>query len=255
MTIPQLAAEINLCSQNVENDLDSKSLELGFLIERRELISDFSYKFLSDCLKGSGFPYVEDHETTPKEDWKLRTWRTFFGFPNRSNYPHNGKNYDYAIDGHLEQMAQVASNPIHEKTLYMVVSSSLLNGGRFTVTSDIVKGAMGTLTKEYETNYLRPLYIGRTDNLYKRWRNHHRREKFNFLCQLDIELHLLMYFVYEEDANLKEMERILIRDLNPLMNDKPVLEKRKKMLIPNTMQGKVFPNSLFPSQDDIGPSV
>ena len=60
-----------------------------------------------------------------------------------------------------------------------------------------------------------------------------------------------MYFVYEEDANLKEMERVLIRELNPFMNEKPVLERRKKISIPNTMQGKVFPNSIFPSQNDI----
>ena len=155
MDIAQLRAEINLCSNDVENELDPKSIELGFLIEKREPISDFSYKFLSDCRKGFAVPYIEDHEIKPKEDWKFRTFATSFGLPNRYNYPFKEKYYDYLIDGHLEQLAQISHNPIHETTLYMVVSATLLNGRKY-------KPYSGS---DYEMGYFRPLYIGKTDNL------------------------------------------------------------------------------------------
>lgn len=236
--------QINL-SCDVEKKFDLKSLDFHFLIEKRESISDFSYKFLSNCWDGSGAFYFEDEQieiykqTKSRENIKVRTFGCTFGFSNDYYYwVEDNKHYDYWVDLYLENLKSkglFAISPIKQKALYMV--------------------AMNTQLNSENKCYWRPLYIGQTDNFYQRWKIHHRREQFNFLSQLDIELHLFVYFCYEEEVTPQEliqMEKELITNLNPLMNGKPVLKKRKNIVMPNNLQGKVFPNSIFPSQNDIG---
>lgn len=203
-----LKAQINLSSRDVKHELDQKSLELGFLIEKQDNISDFSYEFLKACRKSTnGYPYMVG--------MTFRAICSLFGQPHRYSWEHEDKSFDYHFDYRFHELRD-SKIPIYGKALYMVASACLLNGIAW---------------QEYDqgiesTQYLKPLYIGRTNNLYERWKNHHRMDQFNFLCKLDIELFLLMYFVYKEDGDLGEMERMLIKELNPLMNNEPVLERK-----------------------------
>jgi len=205
-----LKAQINLLSQDIENELDLKSLNFGYLIKKGETISDFSYKFLSDCREGYARPYIDEKQK------EIRVFSTSFGLPNAYYLEHDGKSFEYDIDSYFYRMSKIPDWPIHGKALYMVVMPTLLNG----------KFYVETLLE-----YLRPLYIGRANNLYQRWtHHHHRRDALNFLSKLDIELTLQMYFIYEDitKQELDKMESTLIRELSPVMNRSPVLRKKKK---------------------------
>jgi len=217
-----LKAQINLLSQDIENELDLKSLDFGYLIKKGETISDFSYKFLSDCREGYARPYIDEKQkeiwekTKLSDDLKLRVFSTSFGLPNAYYLEDDGKSFEYDIDAYFYRMSKNPDSPTHGKALYMVVMPTLLNG----------KIYAGTWLE-----YLRPLYIGSTNNLYRRWSvHHHRRDAINFLSKLDIELTLQMYFIYEDitKQELHKMESTLIRELSPVMNRSPVLRKKKE---------------------------
>lgn len=229
-----LKAQINLLSQDIENELDLKSLDFGYLIKKGETISDFSYKFLSDCREGYARPYIDEKQkeiwekTKLSDDLKLRVFSTSFGLPNAYYWEHDGKSFEYTIDSYFHRMSKIADSPTQGKALYMVVMPTLLNGKFYVETLTLLE-------------YLRPLYIGSTNNLHRRWSNHHhRRDGLNFLSKLDIELTLQMYFIYEDitKQELHKMENTLIRELSPVMNRSPVLRKKKKNVSNSSLENE-----------------
>ena len=65
-------------------------------------------------------------------------------------------------------------------------------------------------------------YIGRSQNIHKRWEKHHRNSQLADMCGVNIA-----YLKISEVAFLPSIEKALIREFNPLLNNTKVSLKKK----------------------------
>ena len=220
---------------NNKDDYDEIALEIGVLIPKKTsnfLLNSFSYDFLRDCLRGVCIPYFIKDDTPPLgfgvislgmiiSDWEF------------------GKSYAKGYKRHISCPA-----------LYMVVTNALLDNYHYgddpNFPNSIYSHPYGNDPKflngihalpydEKSRNSLKslyiPLYIGKSDNVYERWflQKHHRQAEIDFLSRLGNSVYLMIYLEPQEDYG--KMERILINDICPLMNQKIALSNKVNQFV------------------------
>jgi hypothetical protein len=228
---------MRLYCTDLKDDLDNNCLKSGFIVKKQANVnlSDFSFDFLNDCKKGEGMPYFTEEilnnyaKNKSKENIRWLTFGISFGSPNENIYGENGE-YEYMVDMYLAHLKN-NSIQVSSRCLYMITSEALLHnyqyGDDLTKSTNLQEYSISSLSF-LNKRFLYLLYIGKTDNLYARWKNHHRRNEMNFLCRLDLDLMLFMYSIEDNvsDDEFSEMEKILIREINPPMNGKIFIKDR-----------------------------